>query len=227
MVGVIKLHSFDRRSKVCPTFHCIVHVRLSELEDLPAPFLNRFEKYRLRVFDVLSLRLEESILLKKLVEKSKSNVQAFSVQITPENLAGFSINKTIESFYLNFISRVDLEWVSNNQDFFSPKSFVDYLIGFVNSSLKIKVTYEGVKSITDLALKCFCFEESECLKQLLSKSVLENPANMIISLKEMLAGKSNSAISRITENIIEMIITREGIYTILSLATPEAIFSKR
>jgi hypothetical protein len=35
-----------RRSLVRPEFNLVVHIRESNLLEVPAPFLNRFEKYR-------------------------------------------------------------------------------------------------------------------------------------------------------------------------------------
>ena len=45
----IAVGGVSHRSPVDASFNCIVHVRESQLADTPAPFLNRFEKYRLDV----------------------------------------------------------------------------------------------------------------------------------------------------------------------------------
>ena len=54
----IAVGGVSRPSLVDPTFQCVVHVRESELEELPAPFLNRFEKFRLNISDVRYLILD-------------------------------------------------------------------------------------------------------------------------------------------------------------------------
>lgn len=49
----IAIGGVSRRSKVHPDFERIVHVRASDVPNLPAPFLSRFEKYRI---DIQSIR---------------------------------------------------------------------------------------------------------------------------------------------------------------------------
>ena len=49
----IAVGGISRRSLVRPEFECVIHVKESDMEQLPAPFLNRFEKYRLTISDVL------------------------------------------------------------------------------------------------------------------------------------------------------------------------------
>ena len=66
-------------------FQCIVHVKRSELEEIPAPFLSRFQKYSLSVNDFYRIRAEklpstEQILLKTIEEKAQSFIQHFGRQ---------------------------------------------------------------------------------------------------------------------------------------------------
>ena len=59
----IAVGSHSRRCKVSPGFQCVVHLALPELQLAPAPFLNRFEKYRLTHADLLQSHLHKGQLL--------------------------------------------------------------------------------------------------------------------------------------------------------------------
>ena len=43
----VAIGAHSKPCRVHPEFQCVVVVKLSEVENMPAPFLNRFEKYRL------------------------------------------------------------------------------------------------------------------------------------------------------------------------------------
>ena len=59
----IAVGSHSRRCKVEKGFQSIVHLALPELQLAPAPFLNRFEKYRLTHADLLESHVRRSDLL--------------------------------------------------------------------------------------------------------------------------------------------------------------------
>ncbi|CAF0904066.1 unnamed protein product [Adineta ricciae] len=66
-------------------FQCIIHIKRSELKDIPAPFLSRFQKYSLSVSDFYRIRLEklpreEQLLLRSIEDKVQSFVQHFGRQ---------------------------------------------------------------------------------------------------------------------------------------------------
>ncbi len=66
-------------------FQCIIHVKRSELKDIPPPFLSRFQKYSLSINDFYRIRLQklpnnEQIILKTIEEKAQSFIQHFGRQ---------------------------------------------------------------------------------------------------------------------------------------------------
>ncbi|CAF0924968.1 unnamed protein product [Rotaria sordida] len=66
-------------------FQCIVHVKRSEFEDIPAPFLSRFQKYSLSVKDFYHIHLyklpgNEQAILRNVEEKVLSFIEHFGRQ---------------------------------------------------------------------------------------------------------------------------------------------------
>lgn len=53
----IALGAFTKLSRVDPKFQCIILLKKSELEQTPAPFLNRFEKYAITHESLLDIAL--------------------------------------------------------------------------------------------------------------------------------------------------------------------------
>jgi hypothetical protein len=77
----IAIGSHSKLCQVSPGFQCIVHLRLSELREAPAPFLNRFEKYRLTHAMLLDSDLSQRPaalrqLIFKVLERCRSSPSA-------------------------------------------------------------------------------------------------------------------------------------------------------
>jgi len=132
----IAIGAHSRRCKVAPGFQCIVHFSLPELQLAPAPFLNRFEKYRLSHADLLTYHLQQrtSLLtelpsLNALLRDGSSlfrHLQTFTRHIGARGVYGFQTAQTIESGLLCIISSwnsaedvVDAVWqlLDNNAQF--------------------------------------------------------------------------------------------------------------
>ena len=80
----IAIGAHSKPCRVDPKFQCVVVVRESELHQTPAPFLNRFEKYRLTHKEVLLTVKQRfspwvNILLDKAYAKVSSLLSLFLV----------------------------------------------------------------------------------------------------------------------------------------------------
>ena len=53
----IALGAFTKLSRVDPRFQCIILLKRSELDQTPAPFLNRFEKYAITHESLLEIAM--------------------------------------------------------------------------------------------------------------------------------------------------------------------------
>lgn len=222
----IAVGGVSRRSRVSPSFNCIVHVRESDLPALPAAFLKRFEKYRLTIRDVLSLKLQQNYLLEKLIYRSIEQVEAISDAIEEKHLCGFCSKRTIESFYLDLIGSENKK--DRQKKFFQSKSpFIDHFVEFVITSLRIEVTVEEITSVIGLALKSLPSHKAEALQQLLSERKNRKQIELKKHFKDVLTGEATTLNASVTEDLLEMVMTRKGCFMILSLAALEDVVSKR
>jgi hypothetical protein len=223
----ISVGGVSKRSKVSSSFHCIVHVRLLELPFLPAPFLNRFEKYRLRVKDMLNYKIDKNNVLQRVVNRSIRNVRSFVQVIGSQNLCGFCQKDTIDSYYLGLISGMTFQVLERKDNIELSKSFVEHLFDFFNSNLSICTKLEELDELLNYAKVCLPLEQTSILQQLLSKSVMTNPCTLYSGFMEVLKGKPETMVAKVIESLIEMNMTSKGISAIIALATPDSIFSKR
>ena len=101
----IAVGSHSKLCRVNNSFQCIVQLRLSELRNAPAPFLHRFEKYRLSHRNLLDAHLQSSPGLRMLVAPVLEKMKSFVDRIEPLSLYGYKSQQTIESIILRLASR--------------------------------------------------------------------------------------------------------------------------
>lgn len=112
----IAVGAHSRRCRILEEFVCIVHITMAELQVAPAPYLNRFEKYRITHVNLVdaivnsSLAIQDIIPLKRVLENSKliSHLYNFIDCVGPMTLFGFAEEQTIESC----LSKLILSWQS-------------------------------------------------------------------------------------------------------------------
>ena len=90
-------------------FQCIVHIKRSEFDSIPAPFLSRFQKYSLSVNDFYQIQLQqlsdaEQLLMNNVEQKAQTFLQHFS----RDYLYGLNEN-TLYSCLLSFIKHNETE----------------------------------------------------------------------------------------------------------------------
>ncbi|CAF4870393.1 unnamed protein product [Rotaria sp. Silwood1] len=66
-------------------FQCIVHINRHEFDDIPAPFLSRFQKYSLSIIDIYRIQLkrlsaEEQNLMNNVEKKMQTFIKHFGIQ---------------------------------------------------------------------------------------------------------------------------------------------------
>jgi len=135
----IAVGDLSRRCLVNPHFECIVHVRHSKLPQMPAPFLNRFEKYTLRVQDVLKSRASNQGLLSEIVEAAIGRAKKLLSLFGDKDLFGMVADQTVESCFLDILPK------HRNSE--SPvsgmapcNSFVQLILSFVSKATSLDIS---------------------------------------------------------------------------------------
>jgi len=100
----IAVGGISRRSLVNPTFDCIVHVNESDLHQMPAPFLNRFEKFRLTIGDVLFSGWQSLGDLSAVFEQSRRSVSKLISVLCESGGTGWVNDKqTLDSLFIDML----------------------------------------------------------------------------------------------------------------------------
>ncbi|EPY15168.1 hypothetical protein STCU_12291 [Strigomonas culicis] len=107
----VAVGSATRLIRVRPTFHTVVHVTLEQLAQLPAPFLDRFEKYYITPVDMLQHTLSGDTTLHRILRTVTVPVQR-SVEALfscVDRCAFFGVLDD-ESAVATFLTEVYREW---------------------------------------------------------------------------------------------------------------------
>ena len=90
-------------------FQCIVHVKRSEFNQIPAPFLSRFQKYSLSVNDFYQIQLQKlSVADQKMINHVEHKAQTFIEHFGREYFYGLN-EHTLYSCLLSFIKKNDAD----------------------------------------------------------------------------------------------------------------------
>lgn len=231
----IAVGGISRRSLVRPEFQCVLHVRESVLEDMPAPFLNRFEKYRLKMDEILFAGWSRLGSLLQVIQRCRKRTVEFARRLQGDRRAFGWIehDQTVDSLYIDLLPRLDVgqrsPWAGGANCFVS--------------------TAENAEDLTsDFLLQYTSLEKcADHVKHslVMAKSVMADDAEMSSVLTSLITGKvegevlrtafatiiSGSEIQTTLTNIVcailEMVIGRVVAFRLIQLATPESIFSCR
>ena len=90
-------------------FQCIVHVKRSEFKDIPAPFLSRFQKFSLSIYDFYRIQFEQlSIDEQTAMKNVEDKLQQFIQHFGPQYFYGLNKN-ALYSCLLSLIKQEENE----------------------------------------------------------------------------------------------------------------------
>lgn len=208
----IAVGAHSRRCRVEKGFQCIVHLTLEELQLAPAPFLNRFEKYRLTQADLLQSHLHRTHLLdeapglKALLGKPDlfQHLQRFVAQINMCSFYGFAEEQTLESGLLCML----LNWSS-----------IDDVVDSIVSLKEDKMFRSSIeKEMSEN--KALQFDAS----MLMQKPPTTIRAQIINMLQKQEADKEHESKFKIGQILIGHCITHTMIKQLLRIVMPEQLF---
>ena len=228
----IAVGGISRRSLVKSTFQCIVHVRASELDNVPAPFLNRFEKFCLNVRHVLEMGWRSMPGLAKLVHNAKTRVSQLRSLLGENGLFGWVEGQTLESIFVNMLTphiqeRGEIKARQNNGKDFMTKYFANQLCYFLAQVTTLKPSLEDLEAVLDVGKKFLSREDSAMLLSLLNDNSSIGVLELSAAFNAVALGENETILSRIIGICVQMYITRVASFQLILLATPEAIFSCR
>eukprot|EP00978_Attheya_sp_CCMP212_P019243 scaffold53665_cov59-Attheya_sp.AAC.6 len=238
----IAVGGMSRPSLVRPSFQCIIHVRASQLALVPAPFLNRFEKYRLKVGDFLyDAKIKDRHGLCCIVKQSKHLVVEHMAPFVKSGLYGMfpSDDQTIDSVFIGMLSPVCNGMDQNHSENCEAEEFTltketgvyfkECFLHFVRTCFAIEDIAGKVDTVIGLACKYLPVDDACLLTQILNNEAnVSNNAIRQAFFGIMKVGPSQDTfLGRVCARLVQMLLTKVACSSLLMLATPEAIFANR
>ncbi len=226
----IAVGGVSRRSQIRQKFDCIVHVRESQMDQMPAPFLNRFEKYRLRTSDVLGGGCRMLGKLSHYLMKAHEQVARLVSVLGPKGLFGFVDGQTIDSIFINMLPRADSTnpvMLLSTLGEIETNSFSDLLCGVFSEIMSQNDITEHVKSVIEAASSLLPANLSTLLRELRERPTME--ADFIQNCLGCLLTKTQdeSQMGKLVATLFQMAATRIAAFRLMQIATPESVFSRR
>lgn len=216
----IAIGSHSKLCRVSQGFQAVVHMRERELRDAPAPFLNRFEKYRLTHAHLLRAHLFESALppgFVSLVLKVLHKVHSLVDFMTVRCFYGASKDQTVESIMLEVV----VETFGSLKDVTRCAAF---------RALQQLSTQDPIV----LAVQAELDDDDEALT--VASRAWREPGQLVRALEAALKfladeaasdSESSSAHARTGVVMFGQLMLQSTVRQLLKLATPEMLYMKR
>lgn len=208
-------------------FECLVHVGLSTLDELPAPFLNRFEKYRLCVKDVLSLGWLQSPGLNIIMNKSRVETERMLRQFGRTNgrFGWLFQDRTVDSVFLAMLPSCTNS-ASERQLFRSTtNNFLEMTCEFVASYTSLHHIKSQLQHAVNVSHETLPDHEASVLRSCVDGTV--DQQDLVDAFNDILQLESSETLPQVLSIVIRMTITRLALSALLQLAPPELVYLRR
>lgn len=224
----IAVGGISRPSKIHPSFQCIVHVQSSQLEDVPAPYLNRFEKFQLSISDILSWQIAKLPCgISFILINALSECEEFLSKLGNRSIWSSSPTDTLKSIFISMIPR-DTKQIYGVATVHSGKSTSSIALRFLKHWLTIDISEEDISQAI-----CIALEELGGIDNIELRKVLQEGCQLESQLEQSFLDLANSAsipespILRSLESVVRISIVRFSIIKLLQVALPEDVFMQR
>lgn len=228
MFANIAIGGISRPSIVHPSFQCVVHVQANQLDELPAPFLNRFEKYQMSVDDILSWQLARlPIGMNGILSDSLSQCEEFLSRMGDGSIWSLSPNDTLKSLFISMIPPTHLNQ-SNNEQISGGQLIAAHVLNFLKNWLVLDTSIGDIEQSVVIALSELRGKEGIELRKVVEREECLEHKELEKSFLDLASGAQlQSPLSRSLKKIVHVSITRYVAFRLLQVATPEAVYLQR
>jgi hypothetical protein len=226
----IAIGGISRRSLVQQSFQCIVHIKQSGIEDVPAPFLNRFEKFYITVRSVLDSGWGRFPGLAKVIQHARSQVANLRSLFGANGIFGWVELQTLDSIFVDMLPKncvQDSAVCPLQTPNASASSFTDCVSDFIDHFTSLATSKNELSLIMQTALQCLPMEDAMVLESLLGPSPHIKDASMKEAFCSVAFGGMETSVSRVIRIVVQMLLTKIAAFRLILLATPEAVFACR
>ena len=216
-----------------------MHIRNDNVDKMPAPFLNRFEKYSLCVDSVLEWRLSTTGPARCMFEAARSKVLSVIRLLGEDGFVGRGADsQVLSSMFVDMLARTEAQ-TGGCPSFNSKGSkgnegherHLHLLVSAIHQSLVSSTTltcsHDDVLSVfrvSRMSLEStYCLALNDILEGRIEPDKVEQSVRDIWCVEK----SQKSTLHSLCGIITRMVMVRASTFRILQLATPEAIFSRR
>lgn len=210
-----------------PLFQCVVQVRKNQLESLPAPLLNRFEKFELTISDVLSFKLGQLPKgLNNLLSDSLDHCLSLVAGLPSTSVWSPSPEDTVKSIFIRIIPHEsDLRQETDVAE--ADDGVCLRVLHFLRSNLMVHVTLDDINEAAKAAEEDLrCSPEGFELKKVLGSSTIDR-TRLDEAVRIVQKGTLDCPLARGLTVIAQTLVTRKVVSQLLQVMTPESIFCER
>lgn len=232
----VAVGGISRRSLIRPEFECIIHVNKTDLHHMPAPFLNRFEKFRLTMDDVLQSGWKSIGSLSAVFKQSRqSTSMLLSILSESGTFAWMNDKQTLDSLFVDVLpvslSGKGVESGSSGEATATMdadcRNLASVVLDIAKRVSSMQITVDDVHYVIDAATKYIRDDDGGVLRKMISEQDVDVAAvrDSIDSLS--IPNDDTKQESRVVRILIQMLTTRVTARRLLQLATPESVFAAR
>jgi hypothetical protein len=230
----IAVGGISRRSLVKPEFECVIHVKESDMQQMPAPFLNRFEKFRLTISDVLQSGWIRLGGISTVFAKSRLSTSKLVSLLGEGTLSGWmNDSQTLDSVFVDMLPATlsgahgkAMPSLEVGSDFEEGRNALDLIIEFVQSVSSLRPVADDVRLVMGEATKYLSAEDAETVRIIQEESA--DPKSVHDSLQLIKTSNDDvTQISRVCRILVQMLVTRMAVRRMMQMATPESVFAAR
>jgi hypothetical protein len=202
-----------------------VHVQANQLNTLPSPYLNRFEKFQLNIDDILRWRLNQLPPgLRDILKESLIRAQEFVTSIGSSSIWSPSAEDTLKSIFISLIRYGPCSGIHSAEGRYGDSFTLDVL-EFIESNFDVDMKDEDIKCCIGLTR----IEHGSTKDGIELEKVVECYSKGGISrpFEDILSGCLLSPLSRTLKQIILSAITRCVVIRLLELVKPNELYLRR
>ena len=227
----IAIGGISRPCLIHPSFQCVVHVRASQLEEIPSPFLNRFEKFSLSVDDILTwLVMKLPRGLNSIVTESLKNVDDLLTCLGNKSMWSTSPVQTVKSIYVSILSPhsgSSSQLIEGDGQTFGGDSIGNSVLSFMNSYFYLDISIGDIHQSIYMALSELSGMDGNELREVFELGSDLGQTRVDKAFHDVCTGELGSPLSRSLSLIVKVSLTWYAVSRLLQMALPEALFLQR
>ena len=222
----IAIGGISRPCIIHPSFQCIVHVQSNQLDEIPAPYLNRFEKYQLNIDDILAWQISRlPVGIGVLLSNILSECEEFLKQMGNWSLWSSSPNDTLKSIFVRMIPPAIGSCVCELRQ--AEQSISSIVLCFIKHWFAIDIADDTIYQAITIASRETVGISGIELRKVLEMEGCFNQSQYEQIFEDLASGRQDSALSRSIATVVHYTILRYAIIQLLQVAVPEAVFLQK